>query len=302
MQKKKKTKRARGRDTAKYTAKDSVFTNLFRDRKYLLQLYQALHPEDTTATEEALTDITINNVFVNGQYNDLGFMVNGKLMILAEAQSLWTENIIVRALLYYAQSLQEHLDRVGADLYGRKKVVLPESELYVIYTGDRVSHPEEISLAEEFFKDRYSAVDVTVKMLYGTVNPKRTNGEDIIGQYVLFTKVYNEQVRMYGRTTEAVSETIRICMDRDILKDYLASRKKEVITMMMDLYDQDRILEIHIASEKKIAAEEAAKKAEDATILRMLKKGKFSVQEIAECLAVSTDRVREIEAGMLQEA
>ncbi|MCC8104566.1 MAG: hypothetical protein LIO99_00845 [Clostridiales bacterium] len=110
----------------------------------------------------------------------------------------------------------------------------------------------------------------------------------------LFTKVYNEQVRLYGRTTEAVSETIRICMDRDILKEYLASRKKEVITMMMNLYDQDRILEIHIASEKK--------KAEDATIQRMLKKGKFSIQEIAECLAVSTDRVREIEAGMLQEA
>lgn len=116
--------------------------------------------------------------------------------------------------------------------------------------------------------------------------------------YSLLTKVYNEQVRLYGRTTEAVSETIRICMDRDILKEYLASRKKEVITMMMNLYDQDRILEIHIASEKKIAA----KKTEDAAIQRMLKKGKFSIQEIAECLAVSTDRVREIEAGMLQEA
>ena len=31
---------------AKYTAKDSVFTSLFREPKYLLQLYQALHPED----------------------------------------------------------------------------------------------------------------------------------------------------------------------------------------------------------------------------------------------------------------
>ncbi len=170
------------------------------------------------------------------------------------------------------------------------------------HDGDRGSHPKENSLSEEFFKERYSAVDVTVKILYGTVDPKRTDGEDIIGQYVFFTKVYNEQVRLYGRTTEAVSETIRICMDRDILKEYLASRKKEVITMMMNLYDQDRILEIHIASEKKIAADEAAKKAEDATIQRMLKKGKFSIQEIAECLAVSTDRVREIEAGMLQEA
>ncbi len=306
MQKKKKRKSAKY--TAKYTAKDSVFTNLFRDKRYLLQLYQALHPEDTTATEEALTDITINNVFINGQYNDLGFMVNGKLMILAEAQSSWTENIIVRALLYFAQSLQEHLDREGADLYGSKKVVLPESELYVIYTGDRVDHPEKMSLTEEFFKNRYSAIDVTVKMLYGTVNPKRTGGEDIIGQYVLFTKVYNEQVRLYGRTATAVSETIRICMDRDILKEYLASRKKEVITIMMDLYNQDRILEIHIASEKKIAAEEAEKRAEnraekekEATIERMLKDGSLAVDKIASFVGVPVQRVRAIEAGLLQE-
>lgn len=31
---------------AKRTAKDSVFTDLFGIPKYLLQLYQALHPED----------------------------------------------------------------------------------------------------------------------------------------------------------------------------------------------------------------------------------------------------------------
>ncbi len=75
--------------------------------------------------------------------------------------------------------------------------------------------------------------------------------------------------------------------------------------MIMNLYDQDRILEIHIASEKKIAAEEEKERAErekDAAIQRMLRKGKLSVQEIAEFLAVSTDRVRKIEAVMLQEA
>ena len=37
--------------TPKRTAKDTVFTSLFRDKGYLLQLYQALHPEDTSAKE-----------------------------------------------------------------------------------------------------------------------------------------------------------------------------------------------------------------------------------------------------------
>lgn len=39
-------------DIAKYTIKDSIFTNLFQDKKYLIQLYRALHPEDTETTED----------------------------------------------------------------------------------------------------------------------------------------------------------------------------------------------------------------------------------------------------------
>lgn len=35
-------------ELVKHKIRDSVFTNLFADKKYLLQLYQALHPEDTS--------------------------------------------------------------------------------------------------------------------------------------------------------------------------------------------------------------------------------------------------------------
>ncbi|MCD7956333.1 MAG: hypothetical protein LUG93_11415 [Lachnospiraceae bacterium] len=139
--------------TAKRTGKDSVFTNMFRQRKYLLQLYQALHPEDTSATEDSLTNITIENVLVNGQYNDVGFLVNDKLVILVEEQSTtWTMNIIVRALFYIAQTLQIYLDERKEDLYGSKKVYLPETELYVLYTGDRVDRPDVITLREQFLQ------------------------------------------------------------------------------------------------------------------------------------------------------
>lgn len=41
---------------AKRTAKNSVFLDLFNDKKYLLALYKTLHPEDTTATENSLTE------------------------------------------------------------------------------------------------------------------------------------------------------------------------------------------------------------------------------------------------------
>ena len=59
----------------KHTIKDSVFTNLFNDPKYLIELYRSLHPEDTESDESDLSIVTIANVLTDGQYNDLGFKV-----------------------------------------------------------------------------------------------------------------------------------------------------------------------------------------------------------------------------------
>ncbi len=72
---------------AKYTVKDSVSTTIFREPKYLLQLYQALHPEDREATEESITNVTITSVLLDQFYNDVGFQIREKLVILVEQQS-----------------------------------------------------------------------------------------------------------------------------------------------------------------------------------------------------------------------
>ena len=60
-------------------------------------------------------------------------------------------------------------------------------------------------------------------------------------------KVYDEQRRLYGRTREAILETIRICKDKNVLKEYLESREKEVVDMLMTLFDEEQILKNHDA-------------------------------------------------------
>ncbi len=47
---------------AKRTAKNSVFLDLFQDKKNLPALYKTLHSEDTDATEDTLDIVTIDNV------------------------------------------------------------------------------------------------------------------------------------------------------------------------------------------------------------------------------------------------
>lgn len=55
--------------------------------KIVIQLSQALHPEDTKTTEDDLKDVTVSNVPVDEICNDHGFTVGTTLMILIEVQS-----------------------------------------------------------------------------------------------------------------------------------------------------------------------------------------------------------------------
>lgn len=220
-----------GTDLVKRTVKDSVFTNLFGDSKYLLKFYQAIPPEDKEVKEEDLRTVTLENILTDDIYNDLGFLKDDKIMILAEAQNTWTPNIIIRALEYLVNTYRKYFSENDMDLYQSKKVQLPRPELYVLYTGNRKMRPEKISLSEEFFQGEEAAIEVTVKMIYDG------RKGDIINQYVTFTKILNEQIKLYGRTKKAILETIRICKDKDVLKEYLESKESEVLDIMMQLYD-----------------------------------------------------------------
>ena len=272
---------------AKRTAKNSVFLDLFQNKSYLLKLYKTLHPEDTTATEDSLTDVTITNVLTDNLYNDLGFIVNNKLMILVEAQSTWTVNILVRILLYLAQSYHEYFQRISQDYYKSKKVKMPKPELYVIFTGNKGRKTDKISLSKEFFEGADIDIEVKAKVIY------ESDTDDIINQYIIFSKVFNEQTKQHGMTQKAVTETICICKDRNVLREYLAQREKEVVTIMMSLFDEEQIMKSFIRSERHDEARETAE--------RLIKKGKMSLEDISDCVpSLSLDELKEIEAEVMQ--
>lgn len=270
----------------KTTSKDSVFRDLFGDRKYALQLYQAIHPEDTDVTEADIGNVTIKNIFTDQQYNDLGMTVRGKLLLMLEAQSSWTVNIIIRIFLYLAHTWNEFIESTRQNRYGSKKLAVPRPEFYVIYSGDRKDRPKWLRLSEEFFEGNKEYLEINVKVLYG-------DGKgDIISQYVDFTKVYNEQVRLYGKTREAVLSTIRICQDRNVLKEYLSGREKEVINIMMGLFDQEKAVE-QFGNEKK---EEGKLESKKEAAINMKAEG-LPESMIAKVLDVGLNIVQEWVAG-----
>ena len=119
------------------------------------------------------------------------------------------------------------------------------------------------------------------------------NEKDIIGQYIIFSKVYNEQRKLYGATKKAILETIRICKDRNVLKEYLESREQEVVDIMMTLFDDEQILKAYT----KDIEDNIAKK----TAIQMIKDGEMSLEKIARYVpSLSMEELKELEAEVLQ--
>lgn len=285
---------------AKRTAKNSVFLDLFQDKKNLLKLYKTLHPEDVDATEDSLDIVTIDNVLTDNLYNDLGIMVgDNKLLMLIEAQSSWTVNILIRILLYLAQSYHEYFERTSQSLYKSTKVKMPKPELYVIYTGNQGKKAETLSLSKEFFDGENIDIEIRAKVIY------ESDTEDIINQYILFCKVFDSQRALYGMTEKAVKETIRICKDRNILKEYLSNREKEVVTIMMSLFDDEQIMKTYWKDMENtlthtLTQEISYKKDRDAAA-RMIRKGKMTLEEISDYIpTLSLEELKEIEAEIMQ--
>lgn len=221
----------------RHTVKDSVFTYLFKQAEYTRQLYLVLHPEDTGVTEADCKIVTLENVLSTGLYNDLGVQVRDKILLLVEAQSTFSVNIALRLLLYLAATYKEYVEENKLDLYGAKAVTIPRPELYVVYTGERQDVPDLLRLSELY--EGLGDAELTVKVLRGG------REGDILSQYVRFCKITDSNRRRYGRNQKAIEETIRQCMEEDILVPFLASRKKEVQDIMVTLFDQETISKIH---------------------------------------------------------
>lgn len=219
----------------KRTVKDSVFTYLFSDPHYARELYLYLHPEDTSVTEEDCKIVTIQNILSDGQYNDLGLQIRDILLILTEAQSTFSPNVPIRVLLYLAKEYKTYIDKHKLRLYSTKAVTLPKAELYMVYTGNKKDVPDVLRLSDLCGGE--CGVEITVKILRG-------GDSSIVGQYVEFCKIVDEQRALYGLTKEAIQETIRICLERGILVPFLTAKREEVVDIMEMLFSQEEVWEL----------------------------------------------------------
>ena len=283
--------------TVKRKSKDSVFVKFFSYIENVKQLYEEFHPEITDLKEEDIQVQTLDSAIVNTIYNDLGFIVKDRYVVLVEAQSTWNPNMALRMLFYISETYRRYLIDTQQSEHSTSKVNLPKPELYVIYTGEQ-EKPEEISFSEEFFGGS-SDIELKIKVLSKV-------DATLAGQYVGFCRVFDEQRKLYENSIEAAIETYRICIEKGYLEEFMKSHEKEVIDMMAQLFDEEVMRKQYdIASRRKereegrlegrlegmIAGEEKNKLLTAQTLINM---GLLSLENISLATGLPLSKVQEL--------
>lgn len=151
---------------------------------------------------------------------------------------------------------------------GRGEVIRDE---YAVFSQVSSTRDE----ADEFFGGDAFGLELKVKIIYQSGN------DNILDQYIKFTKISDEQVKLKGRSRETAAEIIDICVENNILKEFLLSRKKEVIDMLDVLFDQEYVVDAAIA--------EAKREGEARGILNLMKDLKMTAEQAMEALSIPSE-------------
>ena len=85
--------------------------------------------------------------------------------------------------------------------------------------------------------------------------------------------------------------------ERSMLIEYLESREQKVVDIMMTLFDDEQILKAYAKDIEENTAKETARE----TAERMIKKGKMSLEEIADYVpSLSFEQLKMLETEILQ--
>ncbi|MDE6888351.1 MAG: hypothetical protein K2P45_06885 [Eubacterium sp.] len=109
--------------------KDSLFTSLFKDKRYAKMLYESLFPDREPITEDDIEILNLENIFTVDCYNDACMLFKNILVVLTEHQSTINYNMPLRMLFYIAEEYKRLFsgDR-HKSLYKSRLVKIPAPE------------------------------------------------------------------------------------------------------------------------------------------------------------------------------
>ena len=222
--------------------KDSVFVDFFSEdrtaKANFLALYNALHGTDYQSTA-ILKNIRLKQVLYMSFANDVSYLVDNKIIVLAEHQSTINPNMPIRCLEYIARLYEQFYK--SKEKYSRKQLAIPTPEFYVFYNGKEPYRGDSLLKLSDSFTQKHNeyALELSVKV----VNINYDKASEILKrckpleQYSLFVDAVRRNIAVDKE--HGFEKAIKECIQNDILREYLQRKSKEVLNMLIGEYDYD---------------------------------------------------------------
>ena len=223
--------------------KDRLFRMIFREKKELLSLYNAVNGTSYTNAED-LEIVTLENAIYMNMKNDLAFIMDSYLN-LYEHQSTYSPNMPLRDLFYIAKELQGQVDH--RDLYRNTLIKIPTPRFLVFYNGsEEQAEKKYLRLSDAFQK---SMDDPDLELVVTMLNINLGKNRKLLEQCQTLKEyaIYVKKVRTYAKSMkveEAVDRAVTECINEGILREFLLRNRKEAVEMSIFEYDEEAVFEI----------------------------------------------------------
>lgn len=276
--------------------KDNVFCLLYKDRKNLLSLYNAVNGT-SYEKEEELDVVTLEEAICMKIRNDAAFVIDSRLN-LYEQQASVNLNMPLRDLYYVTEELKKIAP--PGRLHQKTLVEIPTPHFITFYNGTEKQPERQVyKLSDAFGKkedDPELELKVTVININSGYNKELLNKCESLRGYMTFV----EKVRA-GRAAalsleEAVRQAVEGCISERILVEFFREHREEIVEMSIYEFNQelyDRVLQedseaIGMKKGIQIGIEKAAK------IYREIARGNTDIEMIAESIDCSMEEVENV--------
>ena len=248
--------------------KDRLFKLIFREKKDLMQLYNAINDTDYDNPEDFEVN-TLEDVVYMGMKNDISFLVKDVLN-LYEHQSTFSPNLPLRGLFYFAD-LYRKLIVHERDLYSSKQIALPFPQFVVFYNGTKEEPEKKMLYLHEAFPTGMPSDEAALDCRAVILNINIGHNKKImqrcrkLEEYAIFiSKIRSYRKRNYS-IEKAIDMAVDDCINEGVLETILRENREEVCSMLLTEYDE----QAHIENEREIAKEEGREEGREEQQKRM---------------------------------
>ncbi len=219
--------------------KDNVFCLLYRDKRNLLSLYNAMNGT-AYEKEEELEVVTLEEAICMRVRNDAAFVIDSRLN-LYEQQASVNPNMPLRDLYYVVEELKKIAP--PGRLHRTTKVKIPAPKFVVFYNGAAVQPERQIYRLSGLFFGEEKEPELELKVTVININPGYSREllekcESLRGYTVFVNKARGKKI-CGVKPGEAVREAVDECISEGVLADFFRENREEIVEMSIYEFNQE---------------------------------------------------------------